>query len=309
VSQQADLGSLLAAGEQALFHGAPAAGIAPLTEAVATAYDAGRSAEEMAARWLLGTTFSVLGRFGAALAALEPAAVADGPAPAEQRLFASLAFSTLATVHRQLGRTAEAHTADLRALALTDGTGEAGVDAVLGLAADEVAAGRPDQAWVHLDRAAASIGDPPVERPGRWWRQQVRLDWARAGAEQGADAPGAAAEHAAAAVRLAEQATAPAQVAQGLLLLGSAQARMSAHEAGPTLRRAAALAEAVGGLPVRWAAQASLAGLLSTTDPEASRHCRESARIAVRTIAEDLPAVLREAWLHRPDVAALLDGA
>ena len=301
-----DLAALLAAGEQAAFHGAPAMAVAPLEQAVAAADSHGRPAEAMAATWLLGVTFTALGRYGAALAALEPLAAVDAPMPPEQRLFASLACSTLGTVHRQLGRLPEAHAADLAALALTDGTGEAGFDAVLGLAADGVAAERTDEARDQLDRAASLVAD----RASRWWRQQVRLDWVRAEADLARRAATRAAEHAAAAVTLAEHANAPGYVAQGLLLLGLAQAMTSPADAVPSLRRAAALADGVGSLPLVWPSRGALASLLREADPGESSRCVTAARTAVRTIAEELPTTLRSSWLSRPDIAALqVDGA
>lgn len=292
-----DVAALLAAGEQAAFHGRPAAGLDPLRRV--TASPDSDPAEVAAAGWLLGVCLSATGRYGAALAALGP--VLDGTGRPARRVLAALAAATVASVHRQLGRHAEAQGYDEQALAGSGGTGEAGFDALLGLAADAVGMGDRHRAADRLrDAAAVAAGRPD------WWRQRVRLGWVRAelalltGEADRADA--AASE----AVVLAEAAGAPRHVAKGLLFGGVAQVQRGrpAH-ATATLRRAALLAEGLGTLPVLWPARAMLGALVYEDDPVAAERALAAARAAVDTIAADLPAPLRADWLARPDVEAL----
>ena len=115
-----ELASLLSAGERAAFHGRPVAGVAPLQQAVEAAHAAGRDDEATAAAWLLGVALGAAGRYGSALAVLEPLAeraAVDHPA---RRLFASLACSTAASVQRQLGRHAVARSQEPRVKILLD---------------------------------------------------------------------------------------------------------------------------------------------------------------------------------------------
>jgi hypothetical protein len=72
------------------------------------------------------------------------------------------------------------------------------------------------------------------------------------------------------------------------------------------LRRAATLAESLGTLPLLWPSRALLGALLEPTSPKDAAKALASARNAVLQIADDLPETLRELWLNRQDVAALL---
>lgn len=296
-AEGADLADLLASGEQAVFHGAPGAAVDPLRAAIDAARAAGLGAEGMAATWLLGVALIALGRYGSAIDLLEPMAGSGPAAPPEQRLFASLAGSTLAGLHRQLGRYDAAREADTAALALSGQAGEAGFDAALGLVADAVALDGAAGAREHLDRAAAMM-------PGGW-RQRIRLDWIRAEVALAAGAPTVAADHAHDAVAGAETARAPWHLARGLILLGMAQSPAAQQEAEHALRRAAVLAEGLAALPLVWPARSALAALLSARDPEAAEASRAAARLAVRGIAEGLPPSLRGQWLARPEVDGL----
>jgi hypothetical protein len=98
-------------------------------------------------------------------------------AGAEARLFAALSAATIASVHRQLGRHAVARASDLEALALTDGTGEAAFDALVGTGLRRGRAGRAGGgAAARLAEARARSLSARTE----WWRQRVRLGWAEA---------------------------------------------------------------------------------------------------------------------------------
>jgi hypothetical protein len=301
-----DLASLLAAGEQAAFHGPPGAAVADLERAVVIAQRDGRRAEVSAAAWLLGVSLSASGRYGGALRVLVPLLEA-GEAPdasIELRLFAALAAATAGSVHRGLGRHAAAAELDTRGLALTDRAGEADFDCVLGLASDAVGGGALDEARAqHAE--AATIADGHGDD---WWRQRVRLGWAGAEIALLEDDPAHAVEIATAAVAAAERARAPRHVAKGLLFQGVAELQSGSTEAAATLRRAATLAEGLAALPLVWQARGLLGALLAPDAEEESARSLAAARSAVLTIAGDLPATLRDEWLARPNVSALLEG-
>ena len=308
-----DLPSLLASGEHAAFHGKPAAAVSVLEQAVVLAQSQGRSAEMAAAAWLLGVALGAGGRYGGALTVLAPL-IDSGrtpDAPAERRLFAALAAATVASVHRQLGRHAVARASDLEALDLSEGVGEAGFDAHLGLASDAVGLEDEEEAVSRLEQAAALV----PARADEWWRQRVRLAWARTEVQMLQGEMDAAVETVLGAVERAEQARAPRHVAKGLLLLGIAQVSggqsSSASvpaDAATTLRRAATLAESLGTVPLVWPARALLGALVAEDDPAESARSLAAARSAVLTLAGDLPPGVRAEWLARPDVAALLEG-
>ena len=301
-----DLPSLLASGERATFHGNPAAAVGALEQAVELARSTALFAEAAAAGWLLGVALGAAGRYGQALTVLAPLVDAGSAeaAAAEQRLFGSLAGSTIASIHRQLGRHAVAREADLAALSLTAGSGEAAFDALLGLASDAIGLDEGDEAAARLQQAERAL-------PGRgdeWWRQLVRLDWTRAELALLEGSPEDAAVHAAAAVKRAENGRAPRHVAKGLLLLGIAQVSGGLPEAATTLRRSATFAESLGVLPLVWPARALLGALVADDDRLESDRSLAAARSAVLAIAGDLPPGVRADWLGRPDIAALLEG-
>ena len=295
-----ELSGLLAAGERAAFHGRPAAGVDPLSAAVELAVRDGLDAEAAAAGWLLGVCLSSAGRYGPALTVLEPlVARSEGP---EVRLLGALAAATVASVHRQLGRHSVAQGYDEGALEASDGAGEAGFDALLGLAADAVGLGDGQVAAQRL----AEAGHLADGRP-EWWRQQVRLDWVRAEVALLEDRPEDAVGLAHAAVELAEHSGAPRHVAKGLLFQGVAQVEAGRpDEAAGTLRRAALLAESLGTVPLLWPVRAMLAALLAERDPAESERSLLAARRAVEAVAADLPEGLRADWVSRADVAAVL---
>lgn len=301
-----DLASLLASGEHAAFHGKPAAAVGTLEQAVVLAQSQGRSAEVAAAAWLLGVALGAAGRYGGALTVLSPLVESgrDDDAPAERRLFSSLAGATIASVHRQLGRHAIARDADTEALAMSDGTGEAGFDALLGLASDAVGLEDVEEAARRLAEAAALV--PP--RSDEWWRQRVRLGWTTVELALLEDRIEDAMPAAQAAVDRAEGARAPRHVAKGLLLLGLVQVSSGDEDCVTTLRRAATLAESLGCLPLVWRSRALLGALVSEDDVAESDRSLAAARSAVLTIAGELPPGVRAEWLARPDVEALLGG-
>ena len=150
-----DLPSLLASGEHAAFHGKPSAAVGVLEQAVVLARSQGLVAEMAAAAWLLGVALGAGGRYGGALTVLSPLVEAGSQedAAAERRLFGALSGATIASIHRQLGRHRVARDSDLRALELTEGTGEAAFDALLGLASDAVGLDEAEEAVERLAQA------------------------------------------------------------------------------------------------------------------------------------------------------------
>jgi tetratricopeptide (TPR) repeat protein len=299
-----DLAGLLASGERAAFHGRPEAGIEPLRQAVELAAAHGLVAEAAGAGWLLGVCLSSAGRYGSALQVLEPIAAPEGDIAPELQIFAALASATMASVHRQLGRHADARSYDEQGLAFTDGSGEAAFDCRLGLAADAVGLGDKAAAQEHL-AAAQKL----VEGRADWWRQRVRLGWLDAEVGLMAGDGEAAVTAAEQAVELAERSGAPRHVAKGLLFLGVAQVEAGRlDEAATALKRGGLLAESLGTLPLLWPSRAVLGALLAEREPEQSARFLASARATVETIAEDVPADLRDEWLARPDVGAVLGG-
>lgn len=301
-----DLAGLLATGEHAVFHGKPSAAVTALEQAVVLAQSQGRSSEMAAAAWLLGAALGAEGRYGAALTVLSPLVEAGraGEAGQERRLFGALAGATAASVHRQLGRHAVARESDLEALELSGGTGEAGFDALLGLASDAVGLEQPEEAAGRLAAAEALL----PARDDEWWRQRVRLGWVRAELDMVEGRVEEAAATAATAVERAQGASAPRHVAKGSLILGLAQLSAGLDEAPATLRRAATLAESLGCVPLVWPARALLGALVAEQDQAESDRSLAAARSAVLAIAGDLPPAVRAEWLGRPDVAALLGG-
>jgi len=302
----ADLASLLAAGERAAFHGPPGAAVADLEKAVVLAQREGRRAEVTAAAWLLGVALSAGGRYGGALRVLMPLVQAGeaGDSAAETRLFAALAAATAASVQRGLGRHEQARALDQRGLALAEGQAEALFDGWLGLVSDAVGMQEAPAAQTALAEAEALV----AAHDEGWWRQRVRLGWAKTEVALLEDQPAEAAVLAAASVEEAERARAPRHVAKGLLFQGVAELSAGSPEAPSTLRRAATLAEGLSALPVVWQARALLGALVAGTAPDESARSLAAARSAVLAIAADLPADLREDWLARPNVSALLEG-
>jgi hypothetical protein len=252
---------------------------------------------------------SASGRYGGALRVLVPLLEAgEGSAndelSLEIRLFASLAAATAASVHRGLGRHPQAAELDSRGLAMTEGPGEAAFDCLLGLTSDAVGAGRLDDARERLVQSEAVLEG----HGGDWWRQRVRLDWARAEVALLADKPNDAILAAAGAVHGAETARAPRHVAKGLLFQGVAELQAGSEDAIATLRRAASLAERLTAVPLIWQARALIGALLGGEESVEGARSLASARSAVLSIAADLPTDLRDEWLARPNVSALLEG-
>ena len=298
-----ELAGLLAAGERAAFHGRPATGVPPLQKAVETARSSGRDDEATAAAWLLGVALGAAGKYGSALGVLDPLTGTGSEQPA-RRLFASLAASTSASIHRQMGRHTAARSLDEQALELAGDAPEALFDSRLGLAADAVGLEDALTARTWLDRAGELL-----DGRSDWWRQRVRSLWVRTEIGMLSGEVAAAEKTADSAVSLAENSGAPRHVAKSLLFLGVSQVQNGKPaEAAVTLRRAATLAESLGCLPLVWPSRALLGALVEAEAPQESARNLAAARSTVITIADDLPEDLRGDWLSRPDISTLLEG-
>ncbi len=117
--------------------------------------------DEPRARWLAAVVLGGQGHYARAASLLST--VVGRPDD-----LGALAAATLASHRRQLGGHAAARALDARAVAAATGD-EARCDALLGLAADAIGAGRLDEARRDRDRA-----------PGSTWRSRVRVAWVSA---------------------------------------------------------------------------------------------------------------------------------
>ncbi|GGP58534.1 hypothetical protein [Saccharothrix coeruleofusca] len=165
-------------------------------------------------RWLAAVVLGARGHYAAAAAALGELLRGDD-------LVASLAASALASHRRQLGAHAAARRLD--AVALAKAPGGAGgdphgvdpagarADALLGLAADALGAGRLGEAR-RLHAAVEPVG----------WRARVRHGWVAAEIELASGRPEAAEPFAGLAVEAAERAGATRHLLKSRLVLGTA---------------------------------------------------------------------------------------
>jgi hypothetical protein len=180
----------------------------------------------------------------------------------------SLAMSTRASLHRQLGWHALARGWDGRALDRAGGDPEAGVDALIGLAADALGLGRLAASAALLTRASALLDSARASADAPPDRLPIRLSWVRAELAMAAGRGDEARDHARRGVELAEQAL-PAlrrhRVKSDVVL---AAALCSAGELATSRAVAdAALTETLtyGLEPLRWALACLLVGIGSET--------------------------------------------
>jgi tetratricopeptide (TPR) repeat protein len=283
----------LAAGEQAAFHGPPAAGLRPLRAALA------RDPGQPRARWLLAVCLGALGRYADAAAVLDPVLGTD-----------PLAATARASHLRQLARHAEAEDLDRAALRLAPAgpaAPEACADALVGLVADAV--GRYDTAAAR--RRLATAGEYVATLPaaagagatgaggGRHWRARIRLAWVSAEVALLCERPAEAAVSCTAAVRRSLAAGAPRHLVKSLLFRGVAEEVLGDPAAPGTLAAAAREAERLGLLPLVWPARLVRSRILASSDPQAAQGDLDAAHTAMRAIAVRLPADLTSALLTR----------
>ena len=182
---------------------------------------------------------------------------------------ASLAMSTRASFHRQLGWHALARGWDGRALAAAGRDSEAGVDALIGLAADALGLGRLAASAALLTRATAVLDD--AEAPPA--RMAIRMAWVSSELAMAAGDGDGACHHAQRGVALAEQALPGLRRHRVKSDAVLAAALCSARD----LERSRALADAAladtrtyGLVPLRWALACLLAGIGSQTHSPAA---------------------------------------
>lgn len=239
--------SLLHIGTESAFHGAPTAGVAPLTIAVERATDLGDHAR---ARWLLGVCLSSLGRFSEAREALDP--LISEPRTLDS--WAVLAHTTIASTLRQERRHVEAQKHDEQALLIADHVTI--FDAHIGLAADAVGQLDVRTAREFWARAMA------VARPE--WRQQVRLAWVEVEILLMRKRAAQALKVAQAATETAEIAEAPRHQAKSLLFAGVAARELGDQElAQALLGQSLAISEELELIPLLTPARELLATITS----------------------------------------------
>lgn len=180
----------------------------------------------------------------------------------------SLAMSTRASFYRQLGWHALARGWDGRALARAGSNVQAGVDALIGLAADALGLGRLAASAALLTRATALLDGAGAGADTLPDRVPIRLSWVRAELAMAAGHGDDARDHARRGVELAEQAL-PAlrrhRVKSDVVL---AAALCSAGDLAASRAVAdAALTDTLtyGLVPLRWALACLLAGIGSAT--------------------------------------------
>ncbi|OBI27345.1 hypothetical protein A5709_05415 [Mycobacterium sp. E1386] len=211
--------------------------------------------------WLRAVAAGGQGRYGSAYRDL---AALRREAPAGR--LASLAHSTQGSFLRQLGWHTLARGWDGRALALAgrdDGTAEARVDALIGLAADALGVGRFAAAAALLGRADSELDAGPVPE-----RQPVRRGWVAAELAMARGDGETAVRHANEAVELAGAMAVPSARHAVKSEVVLAAALCSAGD----VERARAVAEAaldatgrLGLVPLRWALACLLIDLGSVT--------------------------------------------
>ncbi len=191
----------------------------------------------------------------------------------------SLAWSTQASLLRQLGWHSVAAGFDGRALALVgserDGAEgsvlvrEARCDALTGLAADALGCGRLALGWRLLDRCGAYL---PGGAADEMWRQRVRSRWVRAELSLADGDFAAARRHADTAAEISDVAGSVRHRIKSDLLRSASMTGES--DLGPAARLAADVltrCDQHGLIPLKWAAAMLLSGVSGDSGAEAVR--------------------------------------
>jgi hypothetical protein len=174
---------------------------------------------------------------------------------------ASLAHSTRASLLRQLGWHDRARRWDGRAMALAGSDQQAGVDALIGLAADALGVGRFAASAAALGRAGdllAGSAAPP--------RLPVRLAWVTAELAMACGDGATAVKHAERGVEFAATAGSARHTVKSDVILAAALCSAGDIEASRRVADAALQdAERLGIIPLRWALACLLADIGSAT--------------------------------------------
>jgi hypothetical protein len=224
--------------------------------------------------WLRAVAAGGQGRYASALADLDRLGRLRVP-----DALSSLGLSTRASFLRQLGWHDLARSWDGRAAALSSNEGEAGADALIGLAADALGVGRFAASERALNRAAELIVGSDVPRLG------VRLAWVSAELAMFSGDAAAAVEHARRGVELAAgvgsvRHTVKSRVVLAAALCSTGDLDASRREAGGALTQACRF----GLVPLQWAVACLLADIgADELSPARIRAIRdESAEAVVR---------------------------
>jgi hypothetical protein len=205
-------------------------------------------------RWLRAVAAGGQGHYGSALHELDQ--IIRGGAPGSTL---SLAHSTRASFLRQLGGHDLARGWDGRAWMVADGP-EAGVDALVGLAADALGVGRLAASARLLQRAGELLG--PAARP----RAAVRLGWVAAELAMAGGDGAAAVAHAERAVEKADTLGSARHTVKSQVVLSAALCCAGRLDAAREVADAAfAETDRFGLIPLRWALGCLLADIGSTT--------------------------------------------
>ena len=204
--------------------------------------------------WLRAVAAGGQGRYGNALADLEGLCRTQRSGPV-----VSLAHSTRASFLRQLGWHDRARGWDGRALAVAGSDQEAGVDALIGLAADALGVGRFGASDMALRRAGELL---TKEAPARL---AVRLSWVTAELAMASGDGATAVSHAERAVELAgalgsARHTLKSQVIKAAALCSAGDLDASRRVADEAVQDS----ERLGIIPLRWALACLLADIGST---------------------------------------------
>jgi hypothetical protein len=207
--------------------------------------------------WLRAVAAGGQGRYSSAMADL--ATLRRGP----RGPWLSLAHSTRASFLRQLGWHDVARTWDGRASAIAGSDGQAGADALIGLAADALGMGRFAASERALHRAAALLDDPVPDR------LHVRIAWVSAELAMARGLGSTAVEQAdigvarAAALGSARHAV-KSEVVRAAALCCAGDLDSSRRVADSALDAT----ESLGMIPLRWALASLLVGIGSATHSE-----------------------------------------
>ncbi|BAH54502.1 hypothetical protein [Rhodococcus opacus] len=227
-------------------------------------------------RWMRAVAWGAQGHYGRSRAELDALTRGGAAEPA----VVSLAWSTRASLLRQLGWHAVASGFDGRALALvgTDPGAAFGVlavqarcDALTGLAADALGCGRLALGRRLLDRCAEHLDAHDL---GALWRQHVRRHWVSAELFLAAGDFTAARRHAETAAEISEAAGSVRHHVKSDLLRSASMTGDS--DSGPAARLAADVVDRCdryGLIPLKWAAAMLLGGV--TSDSRAETVCKE----------------------------------
>lgn len=232
--------------------------------------------------WLRAVAAGGQGRYGSALADLAELRRTARPGP-----LLSLTYSTRASFLRQLGGHDAARGWDGHAWVVAGEDAEAGVDALVGLAADALGVGRLALSARLLARAGRLLDDAgPARLP-------VRVQWVSAELNMAGGDGAAAVGHAERSVALAAGLGSPRHAVKSSVVLAAAlccagrldQARRVAEDAFAETDR-------FGLLPLRWALACLLADIGSSAYPLADV-------VAVRDAAADTVRRRGGVWSRR----------